>query len=308
MLSLCIINAMKILHFSDIHFWEKQFEWQDAWYPKRTLGYINLSLFRHRKFPPEYAQRVADQILREEADVVIFSGDMSTMSLDAEFAKAATAFAPIREKWGDRFFVIPGNHDRYTPRSVGARRYEAHFPYGVLDGESRLVTRRDIGESLTLVGFDSSKPYAVRSNGVMHEALISELENLLAECTREKRATILVGHFPFVTPPDQAESWEHGLLHQDRLVTLVARHKPTAYLHGHKHARWCIRHPQAPGTLCINSGSAGMKSSDPLKQAGFVTFEVNDSEISDLTAVVFNENTDTFDRTAVAITESAKHE
>ena len=76
-----------------------------------------------------------------------------------------------------------------------------HFPYGVLDGETRLVTRFDPDATHSVVGFDASRPFAVRSNGIMHPQLISELENMLAACSRENRQVILVGHFPYVTPP-----------------------------------------------------------------------------------------------------------
>ena len=99
---------MRILHFSDIHFWERHFEWQDAWYPKRTLGFINLSLFRHKKFPPSYAQSVCEQILKEDADLVIFSGDMSTMSPGHRIPSSCRRVCAPSGEVGRTLFRHPG--------------------------------------------------------------------------------------------------------------------------------------------------------------------------------------------------------
>ena len=143
---------MKVLHFGDIHVWRIQLA-PDFWYSKRLLGTVNLAARRRRRFPPHYPKIVADQIMRSDADTVVFSGDMSTMSLVSEFKEAARLFAPIHEKWGDRFFCIPGNHDRYSPGSVKSGLYERYFPYGAFD-EDRLVRRQRLDDNLVIVGFD----------------------------------------------------------------------------------------------------------------------------------------------------------
>ena len=78
---------------------------------------MNLIFSRKKHFPPPLADTVINAIRKEEADAVLFSGDLTTTSLESEFKKAADAFAPLYEKWGDQLIVIPGNHDRYTPVS-----------------------------------------------------------------------------------------------------------------------------------------------------------------------------------------------
>ncbi len=119
---------MRVLHFGDIHFWKIGTD-RDFLYPKRALGTINLTLRRRKRFPPAYAQAVAKEVVRQDADLVIFSGDFTTMSLRSEYEMAAEAFTPIHEKFGDRLFAIPGNHDRYTPLSVRSQRFEEHLPF-----------------------------------------------------------------------------------------------------------------------------------------------------------------------------------
>ena len=282
---------MKILHFGDIHFWHKQLDMADFYYPKRWLGIVNLSLRRHKKFPPELAHAVARHIAASDADAVIFSGDMSTMSLNDDFAVAAEAFAPIHEKWGDRFFVIPGNHDRYTPLSVRQKRYETHFPYQAPTEGEGLVGKRTIGENLTVVGVDCSEPFAIRSNGIVRDQTAKALDSLLTSIP-ENHTVILVGHFPYATPADQPESWSHGLIDHPKLSAVIKKHNPAIYLHGHKHARWAIRPAETPATLCLNCGASGMQSSSEHKHAGFVTFEINNNAITNLAGHHLSPDTD----------------
>jgi len=250
-------------------------EWRDLWYPKRWLGCINLSLRRRFRFPPAYARQVVNEILAQDADLVVFSGDMTTASLHTEFAGAADLFKPLHDKWGDRFFIIPGNHDRYTPITVGDLRYERYFPYGAMPESGIKVRTFDPDDEWRIIGFDCSKPYMLRSNGIMTKPLLQQLEKALRQAHADDRMVILVGHFPYATPPEHAESWEHKLLGAEALRLLIAQYKPSVYLHGHKHIRWLIHPESTPETTCINSGSAGLKSSNLSKQAGFATIEVD---------------------------------
>ena len=85
---------------------------------------MNLIFSRKNHFPAPLADTVVNAIAQENADAVLFSGDLTTTSLESEFKKASDAFAPLYKKWNDQLIVIPGNHDRYTPVSVRSMRYE----------------------------------------------------------------------------------------------------------------------------------------------------------------------------------------
>lgn len=222
------------------------------------------------RFPAHYPEIVAAEILKSDADVVIFSGDMSTMSLVPEFKEAARLFAPIHEKWGDRFFCIPGNHDRYSPGSMKSGFYEHFFPYGSF-AEDKLVRRQLIDDGLVIVGFDCSHPCRIRSNGTISEKLEHELRAALERERTDGNRVLLTGHYPLAYPADVHASWEHKLLQAERLALLVKEFDPIAYFHGHKHQRWIER---VRKTLCVNCGAAGMVSSEQNKQAGFVTVEL----------------------------------
>ncbi|MEM0898011.1 MAG: metallophosphoesterase [Verrucomicrobiota bacterium] len=273
---------MRVLHFGDIHYWKIGTD-VDFLYLKRILGPVNLLLRRHKKFPPDHAHRIAADIATREADLVIFSGDATTMSLKAEFDRAAKAFAPIHEKWGDRFFCIPGNHDRYSPRSVARKYWEKAFPFSQFD--QYRVQSRDVGGGLSIVGFDASVPWRVRSNGLFTEGLKAELDAELERLGAEGKRILLVGHYPFAYPRGIMAAAHHKLIGEELLAESIARFKPGVYLHGHKHVRWALKSGE---TLCLNCGAAGMTSSDEARQAGYLEFEFDPrtSAVASLTARV----------------------
>lgn len=274
-------DVLKVIHFGDLHVWKKALPPGEWWYPKRWLGPINLLARRAKKFPSDYRKRVVEDIRASDADLVIYSGDFTTLSHPWEFEEAARIFAPLVEKWGERFFAIPGNHDRYTPGTLKHQLLERHLPFAATDR----VKRQDIGTWLSLIGVDHSEPLMIRSNGIVRPASQRKLEETCAQAKQDGRAILLVGHFPYATPPEYPETWEHRLIGEDAFAQTVAGIQPLAYLHGHKHVRWAIRPDSSNGVLCLNCGSAGMKSDNPAKQAGFLSFSVAPEKgVSDLKA------------------------
>ena len=76
-------RPLTLIHFGDLHLWRYGLG-GDPW-PKRLLGLANLKLRRGRQFPTRIAEAVGEQLAREEADYVLFSGDLTTTALPAEF-------------------------------------------------------------------------------------------------------------------------------------------------------------------------------------------------------------------------------
>ena len=267
---------MRILHFGDIHVWRLALA-PDFWYLKRILGTVNLTMRRRHRFPPHYPAIVAREIAETDGiDLVIFSGDMTTMSLASEFAEAARLFEPIFERWGSCFFGIPGNHDRYSPGSVKARLCERVFPYMEFP-DGNLVRTQELTDTVSIVGFDCSHPCRIRSNGTMTALLEMELEQALKEQQSAGKDVLLTGHYPLQYPSDVHAAWEHKLLQAERLRRLILEYQPIAYFHGHKHQRWL--EPVGERTVCVNCGAAGMLSpNDDTKQAGFLILELDEEK------------------------------
>lgn len=266
---------LTLIHFGDLHAWRLALEWRDP-YLKRGLGFFNWWLRRGKRFPPALAQRMLRHLEQQEADLLVFSGDFSAMAQGDEFARARQWLEPLRRKWGARFFAIPGNHDRYTPRSARSA-YESHFADEEM-AAGQGVKRMVVDGGLSLVGFDASIPRPLSCRGYFPRALHERLESVLLEEERAGRRSILVGHYPYAVPPLYHHKWSRRLVGASSLAGLIARYRPLLYLHGHEHRRrWALRPPQTPETLCLNSGSIGLWEEDPLKRAGFLTVELNEA-------------------------------
>ena len=257
---------MKIIHFGDIHVWRNPVALNDPFYPKRYLGAVNLLLNRRKKFPKYLGQQVLDHILEEEADLVVFSGDLTTASLKSEFQGAAELFAPLYEKWKERLIVIPGNHDRYTAKATREDWYGDAFPYARIDG----VRVTELEGNRVVVAFDASRAFMLRSNGMFDSDLAMLLENTLANLTEKE--VILVGHYPVDYPETVTIDPQHELIGRSALKKIMTQYPPVVYLHGHKHIRWRLGN-------AVNCGSCGMLSEDVLKQAGYAVIKLEGGEI-----------------------------
>ena len=258
---------MKIIHFGDLHVWKLPFAPYDPFFIKRYMGAFNLIFHRRKKFPPALGQKVLDSILEQDADLVIFSGDLTTSAQKNEFLAAKELLKPIEEKWGEKFFMIPGNHDRYTTKSCKEDWYGQYFPNGKIEGVRSLV----IDEQTVVIGYDASKEFLFRSNGYFHEELAQQLK---AEIQRhDGKKVILVGHYPVEYPPEVTINSNHEMLNRNLLQELMAEHPPVLYLHGHKHIRWHLGN-------AVNCGAAGMQSDQPNCQAGYCIIELDDKEKS----------------------------
>lgn len=263
---------MKIIHFGDIHVWRNPLALYDPFYPKRYLGAVNLMLNRRKKFPKYLGQQVLDHILEEDADLVVFSGDLTTASLKSEFKGAAEMFTPLYEKWKERLIIIPGNHDRYTTKATRQDWYGEAFPYAKIDG----VRVTELEGNRVVVAFDASCAFMLRSNGMFNSDLENLLEETLAGLTDKE--VILVGHYPIDYPDTVAVDPQHELLGRASLKSIVRQYPPVVYLHGHKHIRWRLGN-------AVNCGSCGMFSEDPLKQAGYAVIKLDGGQITSVDGV-----------------------
>lgn len=275
---------MRLIHFSDLHVWRDS-GWDGDVTLKRVLGRANLLLRRRRRFPVEWGSAVIEEIARRDADYVVFTGDISTAALRGEFQDARELVAPIREKWGERFIAIPGNHDRYTRRSAKGRLFENDF----LCADQSYPMTRDLGDGVGVVGVDVSTPRAFASRGALSEGELQQIAEMVERQRADTPFVIVLCHYPCDVPSGVAWQWSHGLPLADRLTEALGAAGASLYLHGHKHERWSFRPDAASEMLCACAGSSGVRSTDPMKAAGFLEIDVGDGAVEAINAVIMKE-------------------
>ena len=267
---------LTLIHFSDLHVW--RFGLDRDLFPKRLLGLGNLFLRRRHKFPATVAEEFVQQILTEEANFVCFSGDLTTTGLRAEFEAGTQLLKPVKERWGEQFHAIPGNHDRYTPRAASSRHFETIFH----PDRPAMPYAWELAGKWTLVAFETTRPRLISSRGEVTAATRDALRELLAKLRAEGREIVTMGHYPLALPPGVADPWEHALPGAEPVARILERAGVALYLHGHKHRRWRF---ERNGVTYLNSGSAGQLSADAEKGPGYTRVVLGEQGVMQVQAV-----------------------
>lgn len=254
-------GPLTLIHFGDLHVWNLGFDRDFAF--KRLLGLANLILRRGRKFPPPLAQMLIERLGGEEADYVVFTGDLTTTALRREFIAGRQLLGPVIDRWERRFIAIPGNHDRYTPRAADARLFENHFH----TPHEELPFAHDLDPRWTLVAFDCAVPRRLSSRGRVAPETLARLDALLAAQRERGRDLIAAAHYPLHYPEHHKPTWEHVLPERAEVLEVLHRHGVRVYLHGHAHHRWCL---EEDGMIHLNCGSSGLNGTAPARRPGYL--------------------------------------
>jgi len=288
----------KLIHFSDIHLWNSK-DWDGDISIKRILGRINLLVNRAKHYPPDLGKKVVDTILDRDADAVIFTGDVSTASLISEFRSGWDLFAPLRDKWGDKFITIPGNHDRYTKNATQKRLFEKYF----LQREVTYPFAVEIDNTVGLIGIETCGPRTITSRGSLTPRRIDQIIDLVESEKKKKEVVLVAGHYPLIYPPNKEASWQHTLPFRQILLKRLLEAGVTLYLHGHVHHRWVLqvselngnvtvsnydqRSNESSGMLCLNAGSSGLEGSEPTRAAGFLEIVLDQGKVVSIESTIF---------------------
>jgi 3',5'-cyclic AMP phosphodiesterase CpdA len=230
---------VRIAHATDIH-WFVPPGWLD-FAPRRVVGTMNLYAFGRRH---EFDERVQDalvaHLVEEKPDLVLITGDLTAQALPAEFVKARKALDPLLIEVPT--FVIPGNHDTYTPGAVRRQRFHENFgPWNGKKDPSGLVRfDLEVGDQdrVTAFGLDPNRPTLMTASGWIPDAQLAALERALAEPDLVGRTVILATHYPPVDRRgDVYDGAAHGLRNARALIGVLDRSpvRPCLVACGHIH-------------------------------------------------------------------------
>ncbi len=266
------------------------------------MALVELRMGRSNAFAhaDESLSEIARRADAHRADHFILSGDVTAYSLEVEFARARGALAQLAED-RKRCTVIPGNHDRYTPRSLATRRFEKYFGH-LLESDLPEYCRegpfpfvRLIGDEAAVVGLCSARvpPVPGLSTGIIGKRQLEGLREAIRDERVANRAVLVAVHHAPLTHKGRRDSLTHGLL--DAAALLRALPGPRfAVLHGHIHRRY--HHPASatrPHIFCAGS-------STQLGREGYWTIEVADGRVLSAAQHSLQEDTPTLAAAASA--------
>ncbi|HNR34509.1 MAG TPA: metallophosphoesterase [Candidatus Hydrogenedentes bacterium] len=217
-------------HIADIHFWRVILN-PFLLANKRFWGNLTVVMRRRHEFVLERAEAYADAVAATGVRAVVFTGDFSSTSLDAEF-RMAVQFVEKLHARGLDVHLMPGNHDVYTFRAYRTRRFEHFFaPFIPVQGYPAL-TMLPGGTPLLLVPTVAPRHFSAR--GRITRLEIDRVAELLDECGPR---VVVAAHYPVL----HATSGYHSnpfrrLENAERLREVLGRsNREILYICGHVH-------------------------------------------------------------------------
>ena len=286
---------MRILHMTDVHFLQPPPI--KGMLGKRALGLANLYLAGRKSHfdATKLVGLAVDDALQWDADLFIFTGDLTALAVDREFAQGVRAFSPLLDSMPS--IMIPGNHDTYTREATRSARMEefagpwmagghwdaersAWSAAADLSGAVSWPVAFQLGDT-TLVATNPCRP-GLRATGRFGAQALARAEALVATARAKGRQVIYLLHYPPLAKDGSPYTHSgHSLDDVHDLLASLRRCPPSLVLHGHKHEAWRVDLPSDSGSAVpiINCGTTSAVSSTPERTAGYFIYELDGGQL-----------------------------
>ncbi|MDB5506124.1 MAG: putative phosphohydrolase, Icc family [Devosia sp.] len=252
---------ISIAHISDIHLapLPKVKPWELL--NKRITGYLNWKLKRQRDLNGEGLVALVSHLRAQEPDLVMVTGDLVNVALDAEIVRAHGWLRSLGPE--ERVCISPGNHDSYVPGAFEkARKRWAGYVDGERSDPEHFPYVRKIGD-VAVISCSSSVPTPPwMASGLFSEGQAARLASLLTSLGREGYFRVVLIHHP---PNVEADNFRLGLHGARRFRRVIKDHGAELILHGHTHRSSIHTVPGPTADVpVIGVAAAGARIGDPV--------------------------------------------
>ncbi|MGL4854526.1 MAG: metallophosphoesterase family protein [Lentisphaeria bacterium] len=242
---------MKIVHFSDPHAggWPSS---GSAFFDKRIIGALNYNLRRRKHFKLEVLEQAVARILFINPQVVIITGDITSIGDPNEFQTAMQILAPLVESIAHVFYV-PGNHDCYVKNKSCQKMLADAFYYlnQCRNNLDQLPTSTRI-QNVNFIQLNQVIPRNIfMSDGILNPASI----DLLNSPRFDNEIRIAIGHFPTCDAKKMPLAKRRQLRNFQPLQDALRQGKVDISLCGHIHTPFLHLHGNAM-EICAGSITA----------------------------------------------------
>jgi 3',5'-cyclic AMP phosphodiesterase CpdA len=203
---------------------------------KRLYGYIRWKLLRAAEHREKILSVLQDDLLRIQPDHIAVTGDLTHLSLPAEFRKARDWLQSLGSPL--QVTVIPGNHDAYVKGSWRDNRvhwldYMLSDNTGAAENGAGIFPILRVRGPVALIGVCTARPsaphLAVGSIGALQ---IQKLASHLTVTAQQQLFRVMLIHHP---PAPGTVNWRKRLTDAASLQALLERYGSELILHGHAH-------------------------------------------------------------------------
>ena len=270
---------IKLAHISDIHLSNVPQTLLGMWTGKRFLGGLNMLIFRRKELRNSYFPRLIQEIQKQQPDLLLVTGDMTTTALPKEFSQAHEIMLPFINE--NKLRSIPGNHDVYTWLSEKSRRYESYFSdcHGESLEDSSYPHVTLLKDEIAIIALNTCVPTGLSGSwGKIDDEQMLRFEQALKKYATHFRV-ILLHHF-LQDKHGSVGLPRRGLRSREKLIDIIKKHGAELILHGHEHACY---HYEISGlnknvpVFCV--GPATRHSTIAKKQGGYQMYEIKKKEL-----------------------------
>jgi 3',5'-cyclic AMP phosphodiesterase CpdA len=233
-------KSFVVAHFSDPHIARvDQIGGRDL-LSKRLFGYLRWKLKRRFEQSYELLTILHKDLQRSKPDHIAITGDLTQLSLPAEFEEARDWLQTIGTP--EQVTVIPGNHDTYV-KTAWQQSFAHWLDYmlgdtmspraGSVTSLEELYPILRIRNRIALIGINTAQPSAPHlATGTIGSDQLKKLETILKQLQGQRLFRIIMIHHP---PIPGVVNWRRSLTDMQFLQTLLERYGAELILFGHAH-------------------------------------------------------------------------
>lgn len=268
-----------LAHFSDLHFACVDSVQPHDFVTKRLLGYLRWKLKRQAGHNAELLTILRRDLQRTKPDHMVITGDLTHLSLPAEFAMAHAWLKSLGT--ADSITVVPGNHDAYI-RTRWHDTFACCLEYMAGDPPAQptmpnsledLYPTVRIRDPIALIGINTARPSSLHlATGTIGARQLEKLEMILRHLAGQHLFRILLLHHP---PVQGVVSRRKSLTDMEALHMLLQRYGVELVLFGHVHESVRQSLNTAAGVIpAIGAASASSASRRKERRASYCLYEV----------------------------------
>lgn len=248
---------MRLIHCSDLHFFSPSFSKELL--SKQSFSILFHLLARSNKLSDDDLYKVISVWKEQKADLILISGDCTTLSSKKEYLRAKKFFTALQSV-NLPYIVIPGNHDAFIQKAVYENRfYNLDIPHKEELSSDRFFLK-PLCKDWHILGFDCAIPTPFfRAYGKIESSVLQSLEKKLATLPDGEKVMI-VNHFPLIKENGKPSIFLKG---SSDFCSLLSRFDRLhfVYLTGHTHVQKIDDGRELKLPIQINSGSLRFKPS-----------------------------------------------
>jgi 3',5'-cyclic AMP phosphodiesterase CpdA len=267
------LGVLRLAHLTDIHLAPLPPLKTGQLMSKRVLGFVSWHRFRKQRHRREVLDHVVSDIQSQSVDHIVVTGDLTNISLSAEFRTTAAWLRRLGEP--DRVTVIPGNHDAYVP-GAGEKGWALWADYMRGEGGGPLPSFPFIRrvERVVLLGLSTAVPTpAGYASGLLGLSQLALMKKALKECAGDGCCRVVLLHHPPV------EGWSKPrkeLTDASAFRAAIAEAGAELVLCGHEHVLNLggIEGPDGPVPV-VGGPAASLLGHDVWSSGGYVLYELS---------------------------------